>query len=151
MELKVYNGEYFERWKTRYIIFAVVILLVIVASVFSSNITWAVLVLIFAWGYVYYLTKTNDKIQMKIWKNALQIGKSTIPWNSLTWFVLEYHTKKEVIHNIVLLNEKWYSIYTIADKSTNLENFVNELSNYIPMMDKYEQSSFDKFIRKIKL
>lgn len=156
MELKVYNGEHFERWTTWYLVFAVVISLVIIASVFSSNITGAILVFVLAGWYIYYLTTTNDVVQMKIWKNALQIWKWTLPWSSLYGFVLEYHTWTEKIHNIVLLmngknDKKEYRIYTIADTAKNLENFVNELYDYLPMLDKYDQSTFEKFIRKIKM
>jgi hypothetical protein len=42
-------------------------------------------------------------------------------------------------------------IYTIKDTEKNLENFVNELNEYIPMLENYEQSTMDKFIRKLKL
>jgi len=93
---------------------------------------------------------------MKIWKNSLQIWKWTLPRNNLYGFVLEYHTWTEKIHNIVLLlngknDKKEYRIYTIADTTKNLENFVNELNDYLPMLDKYDQSTFEKFIRKIKM
>ena len=89
---------------------------------------------------------------MIIWKNALQIKKTTFPRETLRWFVLEYHTEKKKIHNIVIIdNKKEYRIYTIKDTEKNLENFVNELNEYIPMLEKYEQTTMDKFIRKLKL
>ena len=70
----------------------------------------------------------------------------------MKWFVLEYHTKKKKIHNIVIIdNKNDFKIHTIKDTEKNLEKFVRELSEYIPMMDKYEMSSFDKFVRKMKL
>ena len=56
------------------------------------------------------------------------------------------------INNIVIIdNKNEYRIYTINDSDENLENFVNELNNYIPMLEKYEQTTMDKFIRKLKL
>ena len=89
---------------------------------------------------------------MIIWKNALQIWKITIPRDNLDWFVLEYHTKKKKIHNIVIIdNKKIPRIYTIDDTDKNLENFVRELNEYIPMLDNYEQTTLDRFIRKLKL
>ena len=152
MELKVYNWEYFERWRVWYIVFSLVILLVIVISVLSKNIVWWVLVLLFAGGYIYYLTKINDTVVMKIWTNAFQIDKVAFPWNSLSWFVLEYHTQKQQIHNIVIIDNKNVArIYTINDTDENLENFVNQLSEFLPILDRYEQTNFEKFIRKIKL
>ena len=42
-------------------------------------------------------------------------------------------------------------IYTIEDSEKNLEKFVNELNGYIPMLENYDQTSLEKFIRKIKL
>ncbi len=89
---------------------------------------------------------------MIIWKNALQIWRIALPRNDLSGFVLEYHTKKEKIHNIVIIDKnKRSEIYTIRDTEKNLENFVNELNEYIPMLDNYEQTTMDKFIRKLKL
>ena len=152
MELKVYDWEFFERDTKRFLIFGFVILLVVVLSILWSNIIWWVFVLMVAGGYIYYLTKSNNTIEMVTWKKALQIWKITFPWNELVGFVLEYHTKKKKIHNIVIIdNKKTPRIYTIKDTEKNLENFVNELNDYIPMLEKYDQSSFEKFIRWLKL
>ncbi len=152
MELKVYEWEKFERSKTWFLIFAFVILLVIIISILSSNITWWVIVLVVAGGYIFFITKTNDTIKMITWKQALQIWKTTFPYDNLNWFVLEYHLEKKKIHNIVIIdNKKYPRIYTIKDTEKNLENFVNELNEYIPMLENYEQTTMDKFIRKLKL
>ena len=102
MELKVYDWEYFERNKTWYIVFAFIILLVVILSILSNNIIWWIFVLIVAWWYIFYTTKSNDTVKMIIWKNALQIKKTTFPRETLRWFVLEYHTEKKKIHNIVI-------------------------------------------------
>lgn len=152
MELKVYDWEYFERGRTWYLIFACVILAVAILSVLSNNIVWWVIVLLFAAGYLYFLLKTNNSTVIVIWKKVLQIWKTVYQWSELSWFVLEYHKKKKKIHNIVIVdNRNDPKIYTIKDTEENLEKFVNELNNYIPMLEKYEQSGLDKFVRKLKL
>ena len=152
MELKVYDWEYFERSKYWFLKFAFVILLVVILSILWNNITWWIFLLLLAGGYIFYLTKSNDTIKMITWKNALQIKKTTFPYEKLSWFVLEYHTEKKKIHNIVIIDDKKHAdIYTIKDTQKNLENFVNELNEHIPMLDKYEQSTTDKLIRKLKL
>jgi hypothetical protein len=38
MELKVYNGEHFERGRVWYLVFALVILVVVILSILSNNI-----------------------------------------------------------------------------------------------------------------
>ena len=152
MELKVYNGEHFERGKTWYLIFALVILLVAVVSILASNISWWVFVLLVAGAYIFYLTKVNDTVTMVTWKKALQIDKAVFPWETLSGFVLEYHTEKKKIHNIVIIDDKKIPrIYTINDSEKNLKEFVDDLNKYIPLLDNYNQSTFDKFMRKIKL
>ena len=154
MELKVYNWENFERGKNWYFAFVLFIIAVIVVSVLCNNLAWWILVFLVAWGYIFFSTKSNEIINMIIWKNALQIWRTALSWDRLEWFVLEYHTKKEKIHNIVILEGKNNPrIYTIQDPDDeeNLQNFVSELENYIPMLETYNQSTFDKFIRKIKL
>lgn len=152
MELKVYDWEYVERWKVRYFIFTFVVLIVVILSIMYSNFVWWVLVLLFAAWYLYILWKVKNTVNMVIWKKALQINKIIFPWETLNWFVLEYHIETKKIHNIVIVdNKKSYRIYTIKDTNKNLEAFVNELNWYIPLLDNYEQSSLDKFIRRIKL
>ena len=152
MELKVYNWEYFERWKNWYLMFALIILLVVVLSILARNVAWWLFVLVVAGWYIYYSTKVCDIISLVIGKNALQISKTAYPWESLKWFVLEYHTEKKKIHNIVIIDDKNdFRIYTIKDTEKKLENFVKELSEYIPILDKYEMKTFDKFVRKLKL
>ena len=152
MELNVYKWEKFERNKARYLIFVFTILLVVILSILSNNIFWWVFVFMVAGIYIFIITKTYDTIKMIIWEKALQIDKIVFPRDSLSGFVLEYHTEKKKIHNIVIIdNKKTPNIYTINDTEKNLENFVNELNNYIPMLDKYEQSTMDKFIRKLRL
>ena len=152
MELKVYDWEKFERGKTWFLKFAFVILLFVVLSVLSNNIVWWVLILVLAGAYIFYITKTNNTIKMIIWEKALQIWKTTYSRDNLDGFVLEYHTEKKKIHNIVIIdNKKEARIYTIKDTEKNLKNFVEELNWYIPMLENYEQTTMDKFIRKLKL
>ena len=152
MELKVYNGEHFERGKVWYLIFVLVILLVVVLSILSNNIIWWVFVLLVAGWYLFYLTKVNDTITLITWKNALQIEKAAFPYETLSGFVLEYHTEKKKIQNIVILDDKKIPrIFTIKDSEKNLKEFVDDLNGYIPMLESYHQSTFDKFMRKIKL
>ncbi len=152
MELKVYDWEIFDRSKIWFLLFALFILVIVVFSILSSNIIGWVLVLVVAWAYVYYITKTSDTIKITIWEKALQIWNVIFQYKDLSWFVLEYHTEKQKIYNIVIIdNKNEYRIYTINDSDENLENFVNELNNYIPMLEKYEQTTMDKFIRKLKL
>ena len=152
MELKVYDWEKFDRSKNWFLIFSLVILLVVVLSILSSNIVWWIFVFIVAWGYIFYITKTNETTKIVIGEKALQIWKTLFPYETLSWFVLEYHTEKKKIHNIVIIdNKKIARIYTIKDTEKNLENFVGELSEYIPMLENYEQTTMDRFIRKLKL
>jgi hypothetical protein len=79
------------------------------------------------------------------------IGKKFRPRNDLSGFVLEYHTKKQTIHNIVLLSSKGYEIFTIDDTNEQLKAFATDLGNHLPLLDTYTQSLWDKFSRKIKL
>ena len=152
MELKVYDWEYFERGKTWYIVFAFVILAVVILSVLSSNLPWWLIVLLFAAGYLYFSLRSNKTVSIIIWKKVLQIWKVIYQWNELRWFVLEYHTKKKKIHNIVIIDNKNNpKIYTIKDSDENLEDFINELNNYIPMLEKFDQSGLDRFLRRLKL
>ncbi|MDR0369013.1 MAG: hypothetical protein LBH96_00280 [Candidatus Peribacteria bacterium] len=73
MELNVYNGEYFERNKSWYLIFFLIVGLVIVGSILSDNMLGAIIILLFVGGYFYILTKTNENTKIVINENGVNI------------------------------------------------------------------------------
>jgi len=152
MELNVYDWEKFERTKIWYLVFGFFILLIVVLSILSKNVSWWIFLLILAGCYVFFTTKPLKTIKMITWKKTLQIDKLTYPRETLKWFVLEYHLEKKKIHNIVIIdNKNTPRIYTINDSEKNLQDFVNDMNGYIPMLDKYDQTTLNKVIRKFKL
>lgn len=151
MELNVYNGEYFERNKSWYLIFFLVVGLVIIGSILSDNVLGAIIILLFVGGYFYILTKTNENTKMIINENGINIWKKSHQRNELQGFVLEFNTKTEKIHNIVLMYKKNYEIYTINDDAEHSKKFFLALEENIPLLEGYEQGLWDKFIRKVKL
>ena len=95
-----------------------------------------------------YALLSNKKIAI-ICIYSKELYLTIFQYKDLSWFVLEYHTEKKKIHNIVIIDKKNVArIYTIKDTEKDLEKFVNELNEYIPMLENYEQSTMDKFIRK---
>ena len=152
MEIKVYNCEYFDRWKIRYLVFVLIILLVIILSILSNNSVWWIFVFLAAGWYIFYLTKSDKIVSMVIWERGLQIWNDIISWNKLSGFILEYNVKLDKIWNIVIIdNKNSHKIYTIKDLDNNLKDFVKELNNYIPLLENYEYSTLDKILRKLKL
>lgn len=150
MELNIYHGEHFERNKTRYIIFFLIISLIIVGSILSGNYIGAVVVLFFVGGYFFFLIKTNTPCTMKIEENWLQIKEKIYVRREIKGFVLEYNTKQQ-IKNIVIIKQTSYDIFSIQDTDDTLKDFITELNNHIPLLKSFEQSFFEKFIRKIQL
>jgi Na+/citrate or Na+/malate symporter len=69
MELRTYNGEYFERSVWWYTIFAIIVGVVVVASAMYGNIIGSVIILLFVGGYLFIFTKTNEHITIKIEEN----------------------------------------------------------------------------------
>ena len=44
-----------------------------------------------------------------------------------------------------------HEIYTINDSQESIENFAQELSQYLPLLESYDQSTIDKLMRKLKI
>jgi hypothetical protein len=53
--------------------------------------------------------------------------------------------------NIVLLFDKSVEIYSLKDTKKQQELFFSKLSELVPYVDKYEQSSLDKLLRRLKI
>ena len=62
---------------------------------------------------------------------------------------LEKETNK--IRNIILIDKKGYIIYTIDDDENNIEIFLKNLKEFLPLVDSFNQSFFEKTIRFLKL
>ena len=151
MELKIYSAEKFERGKWRYVILAFIMVIVIFVCVFYKNLTWIILMFLALWSYIYLWLINLKETKLKITENWLLLWNMLIPRMKLTWYVIEINKKTQEIKNIVLLSEKNHSIYTILDSKENLEWFLIQLNNYLPMAWEYHQSTWDRLGRFLKL
>lgn len=151
MELKVYNSEKFERSKWRFVLLALVIILVLWLCVYYKNWTWFILIFIILWWYIYLWLLNVKEISLKITEEWLILWGKIIPWNTLTWYVIEINKDTQEIKNIVLLSNKTHSIHTISDSVDNIKNFLMQLDNYIPMVWEYSQTPWERLERILKL
>lgn len=88
---------------------------------------------------------------MKIDENQLMIGSKNYPRNLFRWYVLEIYPKTQDIKNIVFLTQKWHMIYSFDDSLQNISTFLSQLNWYLPMLSDYNQTTFEKMSRKMKL
>jgi hypothetical protein len=162
MELHTYSGEHFERSKWRYVIFfAIVAIFSIWPIIYSERnplyhdttnaMVGAVIVLLIVGGYFFFSTKMNEIITLKIEESWLTIGKKTYVRSEFSGFVLEYHTQTKSIHNIVFITRKGHEIFTIQDTTDAIKAFAMQLADFLPLLDTYNQTLREKFLRKIKL
>lgn len=151
MELKVFNWEKFERNKTRYIIFASIFILIFVLSAFYKNIVWIILMFFLLGAYIYYCIININETTITISENWLLVWTKVIPWNNLVWYCIELEIKKKTIKNIVLVHQRWHSIYTINDNEENIKVFLETLNQTLPILSDFPQTFREKIIRKIKL
>ena len=149
--LKTFNWEKFEKKSRRYIIFATIFVWIILVSILSWNFVWAVVLFFLLWWYLYYTLTTNQIIEIKITNGTLIIWDKNIPWSNYVWFVVEIEVKSDSIKNLVFVSEKSHNIFTINDDINNISSFLNELVKYIPHLDNYDQSFFEKLSRKFQL
>ncbi len=151
MEVLVYNSEKFARNKWRYVIFAAVFAAVFLLTLFNQNYVWAVLLFFLLGGYFYYSSVHTQVTTISVQTDGVKIGKSFVWYSNLTWYALELHRKEELLKNIVFVSAKGHAIYTFHDTPQHIEAFILSLDKFLPMLDSYEQSSFEKLIRKFQL
>lgn len=151
MELKVYSSEKFERNKIWYIVFSSVFIVIFLISIFYKNIVWIILMFFLLWAYIYYWIINIQEIKLKISNNWLLLGERIIPWNSIIWYCLEIEDKKQRIKNIVLVSQKWHNIYTINDEQKNIELFLQNIDQSLPMLSDFPQTFREKISRRMKL
>jgi len=150
-DLKVFSSEKFERSKTWYVVFACIFISIIALSIVFKNIVWVVLMFFLLWAYIYYGIIDVQEINMRVTENWLIIKNNIVSWMTIEWYCIELDKSSQEIKNIVIVHKKWHAIYTIADSEENLQVFLEQLSNYAPMLQDYKQTFREKFSRKIKL
>lgn len=151
MSVLVYNWEKFQRSKLWYLIFWVVFASVFLLSLLNNNVVGALLIFFLLGGYFYYSTVNNQVIKATIEKTHIVLWNKIYPWTVFTWYVVEVYAKTQEVKNIVFITEKNHLIYTFDDSLEHIRMFLLELDTYLPMLDEYHQSSFEKVSRKIKL
>ena len=157
VSLKVYNWEVFERSTLRYVCFFLVIGAVVFISLFYESwdklnwLIWVIIMLIIVWGYIFFLSRANAEIKIVIKPEWLVIWNRLVAYSQLTGFVVEMDKRTMKFKNIVLVYDKYVEIYTLKDTKKQQDLFFSKFSEFVPYQEKYDQSSFDKFLRRLKL
>ncbi|MEI7478606.1 MAG: hypothetical protein WCJ81_09355 [bacterium] len=73
------------------------------------------------------------------------------PWSTFSGYVLELYLKDHSLKNIVFLAGPGHVIYTFADTPQHIKSFLLALDDYLPLLDDFHQTSFEKLIRRIQL
>jgi len=157
VSLKIYNWEVFERGILWYVCFFLVIGAVVCVSLFYKSwddlqgLIWAIIMLIIVWGYLFFLSKESAEVKMIIKPEWLAIWNRLVAYSQLVGFVVEIDKRTLKYKNIVLLYDKSIEIYTLKDTKKQQELFFSKLSELVPYVEKYEQSSLDKLLRRLKI
>ncbi len=151
MEINVYNWEKKERWRRRYVIFALVLIIVIGLSLRKNNIIGVIVLFFILWAYFYYNSVGNQLIKIRLETNHLTINKKIYSREFFKWYSLEIEKKSQELKNLILIHEKWILIYTFEDSKEQIKNFLIEINNNLPLTSQYEQWSLEKLARILKL
>ncbi len=156
LTLKVFSGEKHERSQTWWIIFFVVVAILILTSLWFTGFRGFLEVMIIGMivsGYIFFTLFGVKEVDMKIEENGILVGEEFIPWEQLAWYVLEVDSKTYQPRNIVLVFANWgYRILTISEPdSETLENFLNNLSQFLPRLGGFDQSFVERLARILKI
>lgn len=147
----VHNGEHFERGKTRYIIFSLTLVVLIVVSVLFENFFGAIILFLLVGGYILFALMRNKKIVLRTSEQGLVIADKMIPRSQLEGRSVEVDSMTGDLRNIIIL-AKWDKlIFTLDDNAENVDIFMKELSGYLPLAENLIYSFTEKLIRKLKL
>lgn len=149
--MQIYSWEIFEKWIWWYLIFAALLLVVIIVSLWYKNFWWVVVILLLLAGYFFFMLKSYTEMNMSLGEQSLSIGERNIPYALLKGFLLEQDLKTGALKNIVLVFEHTVEIYSLKDDLWQIQGFVEDFSQVVPLLEGYEQTTFERFLRKCKL
>ena len=167
MELKVYNGELFERGNRWYIIMGIIFFTLFFLTLFSSKFlgeerSWtpgwtdvlsAFLLLALCGGYIFYVHREIEKIiTVRVDpEHGLWIWTKLYQWHAVQWFTVEMVSKTGALHSVVFLINQKHEIHSLADTKENIVAFLEELEKYSSFVESYPQSRLEKISRRLKV
>lgn len=147
----VHNGEHFERGKLRYVVFTLVLVALIIASVLFENFFGAIILFLLVGWYILFALMRNKKIVLKNTEQGLVIGEKIMPWTNMQWRNIETNVLTWDRKNLIVVAKSDKFIFTLDDTKENTETFVKELWDFLPMSESIGYSFTEKLIRKLKL
>lgn len=147
----VHNGEHFERGKTWYIVFSLVLLSLIVVSVFFENFFGAIILFLLVGGYILFALMRNKKISLRTSDQWLVIADKLIPRMQLSGRSIELEAATGEWRNLVILTRWEKIIFTVDDSAENMKAFAEDISTHLSLAESINYTFTEKLIRKLKL
>lgn len=152
MQVRVYNGEHFERSRVWFIGFAVVLAAVIWLSLWFVNLFGAIILFLFTGAYILFSLTKNKHINLTIRDTGFVVDTRLRPRQSLDSFVVEVDSATQERKNlIIILTNKETMIFSFDDEHANKQAFITTLQQMIPLVETAPQTTMDKIVRKLKL
>lgn len=152
MQVRVYNGEHFERSRVWFIGFAVVLAAVIWLSLWFVNLFGAIILFLFTGAYILFSLTKNKHINLTIRDTGFVVDTRLRPRQSLDSFVVEVDSVTQERKNlIIILTNKETMIFSFDDEHANKQEFITTLQQMIPLVETAPQTTMDKIVRKLKL
>lgn len=152
MQVRVYNGEHFERSRVWFIGFAVVLAAVIWLSLWFVNLFGAIILFLFTGAYILFSLTKNKHINLTIRDTGFVVDTRLRPRQSLDSFVVEVDSATQERKNlIIILTNKETMIFSFDDEHVNKQEFITTLQQMIPLVETAPQTTMDKIVRKLKL
>lgn len=151
MKISIFNSETFERWALRYIAFSSFFTFFIILLLLSGNYVGIITLCFFLWWYMVFSVSLLEPWYLEITNNALYINKQAFARSAINGFVIEIYKERQEIKNIILIIDGKARIFSINDSLVNIRTFLVDLESHIPMVNWFEQTGMQLFLRKIKL
>lgn len=166
MQLRVYDGEHYSRSRLWYLIAGVVFFVIVISTLFGGQFTgaassrvpswWSIfatlLLMIFGGLYRFKICKQADRIVVATLDSEwVEIDGRRFDRSVLEGFTLEVQRDTWQVHNIILLQQSDHHIFTVADTSRRVREFVLALSKQILVYPDFQQSWIDRQLRKLKI
>ena len=151
MQLRIYNGEIYNRPTRRYIVVATIVVSIILYALFTRQFVGAVIMILIVGGYMFYILWTQKIIYVAMDETGIRLDQSYFPWQTIDGYMVEIERVSQLPHNIIFVRGWVVMIHTLADSQENISAFLREIDQYAEYLPEIEESSVEKIIRRLKL
>lgn len=150
MDLLVYNGEVYNRWKWWYICFIAIFSFLSFLFLVLGNLQWVLLICFLLGGYISFSLTTFKKIKISLTEQWIMLNQRLFQWQEVYGYSV-WIDKNNKVSTLILFLPIGKVINTIVEQENVNKQFFSVLDGNVNYVQDSSPTLLEGLVRKLKI